>query len=83
MINCNCFNFADQQIKWYSPDEKEIPFNYAEPEDLPHVILEKGTLVIPVFNELYQGTYSCGVENDSMLAANISLTVWNGVCLCV
>ena len=80
MINCDCFNTGHQQIRWYSPDKEEI---LAEPEDLPYVTQEKGTLVIPIFNDSYQGTYYCRVGNDSVFAANISLTPWIGMFVCV
>ena len=80
MITCNCFNTDYQQIRWYSPDEEEI---LAEPEDLPYVIQEKGTLVIPVFNNSYQGTYYCGIGNDSLFTSTISLTLWIGMCVFV
>ena len=82
MINCKCFNIDYQQIRWYSPNEEEVPFNYTETEDLPYVI--NGTLIIPIFSDSYQGTYYCGVGNDSVFGANISLTLWTGmyVCLC-
>ncbi|XP_065903856.1 uncharacterized protein [Dysidea avara] len=76
MINCKCFNIDYQQIRWYSPNEEEVPFNYTETEDLPYVI--NGTLIIPIFSDSYQGTYYCGVGNDSVFGANISLTLWTG-----
>ena len=77
MINCNCINVGNQQIKWYSPDKKEVSFNYTEPEDMPYVLM--GTLIIPIFNNSYQGAYYCGVMNDSMFGANINLTLWTGM----
>jgi len=73
MIKCNCTNTDYRQIRWYSPDKKEIPFQLSEPGDLPYFVLEKGTLIIPIFNDSYQGTYYCGVKNGT---ANISLTLW-------
>ena len=81
MINCKCLNIDYQQIRWYSPDEEDIPFNYTETEDLPYVI--NGTLIIPIFNDSYQGTYYCRVGNDSVSVWNISLTLWTGVCVYV
>jgi len=85
MINCNCINIGNQQIRWYSPDEKEVSFNYIEPEDTPYVIM--GTLIIPIFNDSYQGAYYCGVMNDLMFGANINLTLWTGMfvytCVCL
>ena len=83
MISCKCFNINYQQIRWYSASQRKVPFNYTESEDIPYVI--NGTLIIPIFNDLYQGTYYCGVGNDSLFGANISLTLWTGMCvyLCV
>ena len=82
MINYKCFNIDYQLIRWYSPNEEEVPFNYTETEDLPYVI--NGTLIILIFNDSYQGTYYCGIGNDSMFGANITLTLWTGTCvLCV
>jgi len=79
MINCNCFNTDYQTITWYSPKKQQIPFQLTEPGDLPYAIKEKGTLVIPVFNNLYQGTYYCGIGNNPLFASNISLTLWTGM----
>ena len=81
MINCKCLNFDYQHIRWYSPDQRKVPFNYTESEDLPYVI--KGTLIFPIFNNSYQGTYYCGVRNDSVFDANITLTLWTGMLVCV
>ena len=83
MINCLCYNIDNQQIRWYSPVKEQISLNSAEPKDLPYVILEKGTLVIPLFNDSYEGTYYCGIENNSILTANINLTLWTGMCVSV
>ena len=81
VMNCNCTNTDYQEIRWYSPNEKEIPLNYNESKDFPYFIQENGTLIIPTFNDSYKGTYYCGVGNDSVFAANISLTLFSGRCL--
>jgi len=81
IINCNCTNFGYQQIRWYSPNEEVVPFNSTGPEDLPYVTLEDRNLVIPMFNDSYEGTYYCGVENESLFGAKISLTLWTGMCI--
>ena len=83
MISCLCYNIDNQQIRWYSPVKEQISLNSTEPKDLPYVILEKGTLVIPLFNDSYEGTYYCGIENNSILTANINLTLWTGMCVSV
>ena len=77
MVNCKCFDVNYQQIRWYFPGQRKVTFSYAESEDLPYVI--NGTLIIPIFNNSYQGTYHCGVGNDSVFVANISLTLWTGM----
>ena len=71
-INCNCTNTDYQQIRWYSPDEEEVPFQLTGPQGF---MQDNGTLIIPMFNDSYQGTYSCGVGNKSLFVANISLTL--------
>ena len=76
MINCNCINTDNQEIRWYSPT---ITISNAVSEDSPYLIQGSGTLIFPLFNDLYQGTYYCGVRNDSMFAANFSLTLWTGM----
>jgi len=77
MIRCKCINTGNKEIQWYYPDKKEITFNYAE--DSPYLIQESGTLIFPIFNDSNQGTYYCGVGNDLILTANISLTLWTGM----
>ena len=77
MMKCNCLSTNYQDIRWYSPNKEEITLHYAE--DTPYLIQESGTLVFPIFNDTYQGTYYCGVGNDSMFAANVSLNVWTGM----
>ena len=77
MMKCNCIGSNFQNIRWYSPDEKEITLYDAE--DSPYLIQESGTLVFPIFNDSYQGIYYCAAGNDSIFAANISLTLWTGM----
>ena len=81
MIDCKCFDVNYQQIRWYFPGQRKVTFNYTESEDLPYVI--NGTLIIPIFNDSYQGTYYCGIGNDSVFVVNISLTLCTGMCLFV
>ena len=81
MIHCNCTNTDYQQIRWYSPDEEEVPSNSTNTEDLPYAILKNGTLIIPTFNDSYQGTYYCGIGNESLFSANINLILWTGMCI--
>jgi len=79
MIKCNCINADNREIRWYSASNgKDITVNHAEPQDTPYVMKESGTLVFPIFNDLYQGIYYCGVGKDLMFAANINLTLWTG-----
>ena len=77
IMKCSCIDTDYQEIRWYSPDEKEITLNYAG--DAPYFIQESGALIFPIFNNLHQGIYYCGVESDSTFAANISLTPWTGM----
>jgi len=81
MMKCNCFDTEPQEIKWYSPDEKEITLTYSRPDGAPYLVQRNGTLIFPIFNSSYQGTYLCGIGYDSPFVANISLKLWTGMCL--
>ena len=75
MIKCNCMNVDYGKVTWHSPNKEEIPLAHAVNKYLPYIIQDNGTLVIPVFNDSFQGTYYCGVGNNSIFSANISITL--------
>ena len=82
MIKCNCPNADDDDIRWYSQNLKEIPADYEHTKlnGFPYIVQENGTLIIPIFTELYEGIYYCGAGNDSMFSANIQLNLFTGKC---
>ena len=78
-IQCNCISTGPEEIRWYSPDGKEITDNYVEALDTPYVVQQSGILMLPIFNKSHQGTYYCGVGKNPMIAASINLTLWAGM----
>jgi len=79
MIRCNCTNTEYQEITWYSPNSLEIPFEHRN-NNSPYVVQENGTLIIPIFTELYEGIYHCGTGNNSIISADIQLVLFAGKC---
>ena len=69
MIQCNCTDDDGTVIKvvrWYDPNWNRLisPRSYRYVPDVPHFIRvandDNIILVIPTFNDSYDGTYTCG-----------------------
>ena len=68
MIQCNCtVNNDSAKIRWYNPDGSQIFYsqhkNYVN--GTPYFMQNNNsttniTLIIPTFNDSYDGTYNCG-----------------------
>ena len=79
MIQCNCTdNIVLENVTWYDPNGVKLSFSDSvhitkEPDDTNII------LVIPRFNDSYDGTYTCG-RRDSIYPpgtpnASITLTI--------
>ena len=83
MIQCNCTANSDSaKIRWRNPDGFRILFrkNDSYVNGTPYVTTNnKGnisvTLVIPTFNDSYDGTYNCGrrVNNSKFIARSAAV----------
>ena len=70
MIQCSCtINNDDDIVRWYDPDGSKIINNecYHFIPDAPYYTRVNGPtdnrdliLIIPTFNDTYDGTYTCG-----------------------
>ena len=70
MIQCNCtINNDSDVVRWYDPGGFKLFRNSSENfnHDTPHYTIPEGStdnrniiLVIPIFNDTYDGTYTCG-----------------------
>ena len=73
MIQCNCTIINDEVVRWYDPDGFQL-FSGASSELIPgtpHYTRMgdpadnmNAILVIPTFNDTYDGTYYCGIRVD-------------------
>ena len=50
---------------WYYPNGTSIPLQLSSSLDSQHIMQQNGTLTIPRFSELYEGTYYCGANGSS------------------
>ena len=79
MIKCNCTNsIVVENVTWYDPNGIKLSFSDSvhitrEPDDTNII------LVIPIFNDSYDGTYTCGRRDDNyppgIPNATITLTI--------
>ena len=92
MIKCNCTDddgMVVDRVRWYDPDEIRLvdpDFNYNYVAGTPHLSRVNGTgdniiLVIPTFNDSYDGIYTCGERVISGLPgppnAGVVLTIFS------
>ena len=73
MIQCSCAINNDDVVRWYDPDGNRL-FNNASEHFIPgtphYTRVESRIdnmnviLVIPTFNDTYDGTYYCGIQVD-------------------
>ena len=87
MIQCSCtINNNSDVVRWYDPDGFKLFHNSSKNfnPDTPHYTIPEGstdkrniTLVIPIFNDTYDGTYTCGrrVSNTEFGAPSISVVL--------
>ena len=87
MIQCNCtdhqfiFGVAPN-VTWYDPSGINLLFSNSVPKT-PHITSDGDdtniVLVIPTFNDSYDGTYTCGEKDDNYPPgapnATITLTI--------
>ena len=59
-INCNCANQGD--TIWYYPNGTSIPLQLPS---FTQIMQVNGTLIIPIFTQVYEGTYYCWVNGSS------------------
>ena len=88
MIQCVCPVTGDQRVRWYDINTNFVTIS-ANPNYVagsPHYIRNDPngadnnvTLVIPTFNDSYDGTYNCGIRvNDTSFtspSAAVTLTI--------
>ena len=84
MIQCSCTINNAGRVRWYNPGGSKL-FNNASKNFIPgapHYIRVNGPtdnrniiLVIPIFNDTYDGTYTCGrrVSDTEFRAPNVSV----------
>ena len=88
-IQCVCPVFGSQRVRWYDINTnfvfRSVSPNYVDGS--PYYIRnavngldDNVTLVIPTFNDSYDGTYSCGirVNNTSFTSPNAAVTLTIG-----
>ena len=86
MIQCSCTITNDEVVRWYDPDGNQLVNNGSKNfiPGTPHYTRVEGStddmniiLVIPIFNDTYDGTYTCGrrVSNTELGAPNISVVL--------
>ena len=70
-IHCSCTdvnNTASDYVQWYDPDGERVleklHHNYTPGIPYYEKILENYVLVIPTFNESYDGVYTCAAGNS-------------------
>ena len=70
-IHCSCTDVngtASDYIQWYDPDGERVleklHHNYTPGIPYYEKFLENYVLVIPTFNDLYDGVYTCTVGNS-------------------
>ena len=83
-IQCVCTVTIDQRVRWYDP---KVTFIVGQRHShhmagSPYIIrdnINNITLVIPIFNDSYDGTYYCGIRvNDNQFtspSAAVTLTI--------
>ena len=70
MIECRCVdgsNVALSPVRWFHPNNMRISSQSNTPTGAPYYISSDSsrlaTLVIPTFNDSYDGTYTCGWDD--------------------
>ena len=85
MIQCSCtINNDSALIRWYNPDGSQILYgghtNYVN--GTPYYTINKSntniTLIIPTFNDSYDGTYNCGrkVNSNEFVAPSAAVVLY-------
>ena len=84
MIQCSCTIYNDDVVRWYDPGGSKLFLNESKNfiPDAPHFTRVNGPtdnrniiLVIPTFNDTYDGIYTCGrrISNTEFGAPNVSV----------
>ena len=74
-INCKCANQGYNM--WYYPNGTSIPLQLSSSLNSSQIMQQNGTLIIPRFSQLHEGTYYCWA-NDSSIGSHITLELLNG-----
>ena len=79
-IECNCNEKDDTvilQVRWFFPNGSQVKKITVTPPGSPYFISNSpdtvSTLIIPVFNDTYKGTYTCKPKKENSLMSNIQL----------
>ena len=98
MIQCNCTNddgTVVRTVRWYDPDGTRLNFSdHTHDPSAPHFARLNSSdthviLVIPTFNDYYDGTYTCGnIEGESddgpgSPNVDVTLTIEGELMICV
>ena len=85
MIQCSCSVTGDQRVRWF-----DINMNFLTLQTNPKYVAGSPyyiingrndvTLVIPIFNDYYDGTYNCGirVSNTEFTSPSAAVTLTIG-----
>jgi len=61
-------NVTLSPVRWYHPNNMRILLQRNSPTGTPYFMNKNGgrlaTLVIPTFSDSYDGTYTCGLNNN-------------------
>ena len=76
-INCSCTDQSPEDIVWHYPNGTSLPLQLSSVLDHQDIMQENGTLIIPKFTQLYEGTYYCGI-NDSSSGSHATLEMLHG-----
>ena len=85
MIQCSCTINDRAQIRWYNPDGSQIFYrkNKYYVNGTPYFTLNNNsntniTLIIPTFNDSYDGTYNCGrkVNTKEFVAPSVAVVLY-------
>lgn len=80
-INFNCTDQYPGDVMWYYPNGTSLPLRVSSSLQTQQIMQENGTLIIPRFSQLHEGTYYCWV-NSSLFGTRITLEMFHGKYVC-
>jgi len=80
MIKCRCVDDGGtllRKVRWFFPNTTIVAKQTDPPDDAPYRDNSNriSTLVIPTFNDSYDGMYTCGVSEDNAYPPNPLTTI--------